>query len=254
VRRSAGEQDRSVLVIGIHKAGSSVLEVCLEQLAAAKRMRYRPLSRGIMRSRLTLPERLARDAETLDVHGHCFGVVRSPHFAVIGSRLQHFSLIAQVRDPRDCLTSSYFSVAYSHSLPRDRAKRAHFAARRETARSTPIDEWVLNEVEVFQERFAAVVALSRERADMPVMKYESMVSENETWLGELCAAFGVELTDRRRRRLIASAGFGVSKEDPMKHKRQVQVGDHRRKLLPVTIARLDTAFAPILEHFGYEHG
>lgn len=42
-----------------------------------------------------------------------------------------------------------------------------------------------------------------------------------------------------------------AQERPDKHVRRVTPGDHREKLQPATIARLNEAFGDVLERFGY---
>ena len=55
-----------------------------------------------------------------------------------------------------------------------------------------------------------------------------------------------------RAKLIAESNDSVNtKENKMKHKRQVTPGDHRRKLKPETIAKLNTDLADILTRYGY---
>ncbi len=43
----------------------------------------------------------------------------------------------------------------------------------------------------------------------------------------------------------------AEKEDVWSHKRKVTPGDHREKLQPETIRRLDQIFAPVLDRLGY---
>ena len=253
-RSTRGHQPsrRSLLAVGIHKAGSVALERVLGRLAPAAGLRYRPLSRGIMRSRLTLEERLARDSSRIEPFGDCYGVVRSPHFVALAGRLDELDLIAQIRDPRDCLTSNYFSIAFSHSVPRARAKRRSFLERRALAQRTPIDDWVLGEADRFRRRFEAVASLAAGRHDMPVLRYEDMVVDSEMWLLRLCGALGVELSTAERAAILDDAGFGPVREDVSRHKRQVEPGDHRRKLRAETIAQLNITLAAVMDHFGYD--
>ena len=45
-----------------------------------------------------------------------------------------------------------------------------------------------------------------------------------------------------------------TKEDVNRHMRQVEPGDHLRKLSAETVAALDKELAPVLAKLDYEHG
>ena len=51
--------------------------------------------------------------------------------------------------------------------------------------------------------------------------------------------------------IINEANFDVE-EDIYSHKRQVTPGDHKRKLLPETIDRLNSEFGEVLDVLGYK--
>jgi hypothetical protein len=81
-----------------------------------------------------------------------------------------------------------------------------------------------------------------------------MVRDFAGWLNQIIEYWGATPSSRTVRRLIRQADFSVRKEDKYSHKRQVQPGDHRRKLKPQTIERLNSVFADIPRQLGYSDG
>jgi hypothetical protein len=89
------------------------------------------------------------------------------------------------------------------------------------------------------------------RANVLVVKYEHMVRDFPAWLDQILQFWGLPKRTRTVAWLLRKADFTVSREDPNSHKRQVQPGDHRRKLKPETIRLLDEIFADVLDALDY---
>jgi hypothetical protein len=78
------------------------------------------------------------------LQGVYYGMARGPYvrdMPIIG-RLR---TIVQVRDPRDCVTSAYFSFRESHRPPTDPEKLKAFQQRRETLKAMSIDEYAVRQ-------------------------------------------------------------------------------------------------------------
>lgn len=158
-----------------------------------------------------------------------------------------YKLLVVIRDPRDVLTSLYYSTAYSHRTPRGDG-RDKFLSLRDAARHVDINDYVRREADTFLPRYRAYFQLA-ERYAAHLTTYEHLVTAPQVWLDELLAYLDAPLTAWRRRRLISAGDFTVKREDPHSHVRQVQPGDHARKLAPATIAWLDARFAEVLDWY-----
>jgi hypothetical protein len=64
--------------------------------------------------------------------------------------------------------------------------------------------------------------------------------------------WGVDVDTKVREKLMRMGRFDVEQEDVFSHKRQVQPGDHRRKLKPETIEEITEMFRPVLVPLNYE--
>lgn len=185
-------------------------------------------------------------------HGYFYGPFRSLDDA-FGMRrewpdLTGYKILVVLRDPRDVLTSLYFSTAFSHATPQGHG-RDSFLALRDAAQHVDINEYVRREADVFLPRYRAYFRLAA-RYDVHLTTYEQLVTTPDAWLDALLGYLGVDLSARQRRRLISARDFAVKRENPSAHVRQVQPGDHARKLRPETIAWLDAKFAEVLDWYA----
>ena len=91
-----------------------------------------------------------------------------------------------------------------------------------------------------------------QRRNVLETRYEDMIRDFPQWLDAVLGFCALSCNEATRASLIAeSNGSEITKENKMKHKRQVTPGDHRRKLRPETIAKLDAELADILTRYGY---
>jgi hypothetical protein len=185
-------------------------------------------------------------------HGYFYGPFRSLDDAFGVRRewpdLTGYKIAVVIRDPRDVLTSLYFSTAYSHRTPQGDGRES-FLALRDEAQHVDINAYVRREADSFLPRYRAYFRLAA-RYDVHLTTYEQLVTTPCAWLDALLVYLDVELSPRRRRRLISADDFAVRQENPAAHVRQVQPGDHRRKLRPETIAWLDAKFAEVLDWYA----
>lgn len=158
-----------------------------------------------------------------------------------------YAVVLQLRDPRDVLTSLYYSTAFSHALINRKVIR-----RRQAAQQMSVDEYVLANSD-------EVLRIYRRYCDKLVgapgvlfLKYEHMVADFRDWLGQLSTHVGLSHQRDILDALLAEADFEVEYEDKYSQRRQVTPGDHRRKLAPETIRTLNQQFEPILEALHYE--
>jgi hypothetical protein len=178
--------------------------------------------------------------------GYCYGPLRR-YYPV--PDLERYAVLLVLRDPRDVLTSHYYSIAYSHPV-----FTRTMVSRRQSALQTSLDEYVLRKAPWLKSRYEAYCADLLERPNVLFLQYEEMVTDFDTWLHKAASHVGLDGDDALLRSIAGEADFEVSAEDRHSHKRQVTPGDHRRKLRPETIGALTLEFQDILERLGYSTG
>ncbi len=159
---------------------------------------------------------------------------------------ESYRTILQLRDPRDVLTSLYFSTAFSHALISEKVIR-----RREEALQMSIDEFVVFETKEYIPIYGQYVESLLDRPGVLFLKYEDMVGSFEGWLARLMSHIGISADRAVIDRLRKEASFSVIQEDRYSQRRQVTPGDHKRKLKPETTAELNTLLGPILKRLNY---
>ncbi len=162
--------------------------------------------------------------------------------------------ILLVRDPRDALVSEYFSNAFSHSLPQlDAGGGAtdEMLALRRDALLASIEPYVLKQAAALTQSFmeyAAVLGDPRLR----VFRYEDVIFAKRQWVLDMSAHFGwppppPDVMDG----MMGWADVLPDAERAGQFIRKVRPGDHKDKLSPATIERLNAIMAPALALFGY---
>lgn len=166
--------------------------------------------------------------------------------------LDDYHIVLMIRDPRDVLTSDYFSIAYSHIPPKGRNKIESFMERRDFARQVGVDQFVIDEGERVRRVYQRYLDLLVKRANVYVATYEDMISDFPAWLADLLDYCELTISSHLKQELLKeNKKSRPPKEDSSKHIRQMTPGDHERKLQPETIAQLNSLLSSILREFKY---
>lgn len=242
---------KSIVCVSMHKAGSTITEQILVDFCKARGLEADLISRSAFSSPLPPDQFYIQYQEKMLDEGVYYGVIRGPWVSRM-PKLKDLKVIVQVRDPRDCITSAYFSYRQSHILPKDPEKRKAFLEQREAAQEMDIDKYARGQIANYRNRLQVLRNLVEDHNDILVLKYEEMVLNTECWLSQISDFIDQPLTDELRSALGEKIDFTPKNEDPSKHKRQVTPGDHLRKMSPETIAALDEGMADQMQFFGYQ--
>lgn len=246
----------SVIVLGLPKAGSTLLHGMMEQMADEAGLTYFALAQKMYTSGVLPPQVPAEATKLFVPQGYLFGGFRGVPPEVALPTWASGKTILLVRDPRDMLTSLYFSQAYSHRPPggeEDGAARQQFDKQRAEAQAMPIDDFAL-------ERFKRIVALYRQigrklqGVKHKTYRYEDVIFDKANWLKDIIKTLELSVSDDWIAANVAKFDVIPDEERPDKHVRRVTPGDFKEKLKPETIAKLDRAFADIYESYGYARG
>ncbi|MGK7294231.1 MAG: sulfotransferase domain-containing protein [Candidatus Wenzhouxiangella sp. M2_3B_020] len=241
---------QSLLTLSMHKAGSTIADQIILEFCVEKGYDVDRISRQVRTSSVPESQVFVNYQSAMRTEGIYYGVARGPYVADM-SIIPFLKVIVHVRDPRDCLTSSYYSSRYSHAPPKNPDKVKVFREKRDQASRMTIDEFVLARVRGYVERMQILKNIVQTHDNALLLNYETMVEETQVWLGKIAGFLDVDITDELKRRINDKADFNVDKEDLSQHKRQVRPGDHERKLEPSTIKALDNALGDLLDYFGY---
>lgn len=152
-----------------------------------------------------------------------------------------FRIVVVLRDPRDVLTSQYYSQAYSHAIINER-----IAQQRKKVLSQTIDEAVMEEAPKLLKIYNDYL---REYSGKPwahITTYEKMVADHASWLRTIAAHCGLDQHPALVEKLATEGRSIKGTGDKNQHVRVAKSGDHKNKLKPETVAELDRMFGPML--------
>ena len=154
-------------------------------------------------------------------------------------------LFFNVRDPRDCITSSYFGMLKLHGSGLNNPKKQNLF-------DLGIDNYVINERLANYKKAYDDYIFSIKKFGFKVLKYELMVCEYHKWLSKFYEI--LQFDENRFDECFDKTKtlFDAVEENENNHKRKMVPGDHKEKLKGSTIDILNKELGYILEFFGYE--
>lgn len=250
----------SVLAFSMAKAGSTLLYNMLSQLAPAENLVYFSIEDYLF-SRNVSPTRRPGDiGKILKPTGYCYGGFRQfPAFPV--PILHSSRVVFLVRDPRDMITSLYFSLLKSHRIPKaeasDESDAKGFAKRmintRARLQNTDINVFARGAVWTYLKIFEGYVAQGFAwRRNVAIYRYEDVIFAKEAWVKDICAWYAWDIDPARQRQVAAMFDEIPNEERPAEHIRQVTPGNHRAHLSAATIATIDDGLSEYMRLFGYQ--
>src|SRR5665213_2380790 len=190
----------SVFVFALHKAGSVLLDSIVRDLCGLAKVPTILLdlfcfNRGLPIEKVTMESVRA----LFNAPGYCFCGFRGVHPCLAGVDLSRHGKIVLVRDPRDILTSFYFSMAKSHAIPKDGEMRDRMMAIRHQANVTPIDAYVLSpHVDFIARNYRDFIALEGETT--AVYRYEDVIFSKESWVKSVAKRLSLDVADAEAER------------------------------------------------------
>ena len=176
------------------------------------------------------------------------------------SQLVH---IVQIRDPRDILVSEYFSLGWTHPSEYGQWKWDNDLLELRDdlqAGKVSIDDYVLGAAEIeapffgdspLNARYEPLLRQAENRRII-VVKYEDMVMNFRRWTGKVLEPFYANSLSRG----VATGRYYLKyrkefryRGERMTHKRKMLPGDHKEKLKPATIKKLNVIFEDVLQRY-----
>jgi hypothetical protein len=254
---------RDIVVFTLHKSASMFIHRQCEWLCRLSDLPYHSPNMPScgLNARMLLSE-----PDIWRTRSGCFAPLR---FFVEIPQLERYEVLLHLRDPRDVLVSMFYSYCHIHAgeIPANTGYRRAAAERgidafvlaKSSADSAryPGDYGTGGHVEDLVgnvlTRYRTYIERLLRRPNVTLLKYEEMVADYPAWLEKFSRPF--PLRDRRRvlDELVAQSAtfFPHRATDSLSHVRHVAPGDHRLKLEPTTIERLDELYADVLDALGY---
>ncbi len=189
----------------------------------------------------------AIDLDLIHDKGFFYGPFRKgfQHVGQEGNRLnfEKFKVLIQLRDPRDALTSSYFSFLHSHCVVRkDKDRMESIRARMS---NQDIKQHVWGQAGFLKQLLESYIPFFGQ-PNCLVVHYEDMILQPQKWVGQIARFLDVKGNRQAMRglyRVVDAAADRPQTEQVNSHKRKVTPGDFRSKLPPDLIENLNHRYA-----------
>lgn len=256
-RQHSDNMHASILHFSVNKSATQYVKDLLGKVGAENGLTSAHLHGYAFDSDLPFFDHLS--SEEFQKYKHVFhprGYVYSVFGGAIDGipNLEEYRTVLMVRDPRDVLTSMYYSMAYSHVLPDAGGnKQEDFVTRRKHTREISIDEFVLENAEHERQVYQRYTDLMvRRQAGIYLTRYEEMTDNFDKWFTSLLTYCQFEISEKLKKSLYEEAAkIRPAKEDIHAHVRQGRPGDHQNKLRPDTIKKLNEIFIQVLKDLDY---
>lgn len=159
--------------------------------------------------------------------------------------------ILLIRDPRDMLVSLYFSLKYSHTVPKLENDGHPLVKQREAMQNSEIDKVVLNMAQNTRNHFEMYIK------NLPVettrvYRYEDIIFKKKEWLEDMLNFLELTLKNKQIDSIVKKYDIVPDRESPNDHIRQVIPGNYKIHLSKDTINKLNEIFDPLLHYFHYD--
>jgi hypothetical protein len=243
----------SVFLVGLPKAGSTLLNQMMRPITAAAGLSFVALQETMYGMGVAPRDIPAAVNDAFEPAGYAYGGFRSlpREFSIPPFAADRTVLL--VRDPRDMLTSLYFSLARSHRPPGTAVGEtlaAAFNAQRDEANRTSIDDFALEKAEIVINQFR-IVRTKLSSIPHRLYRYEDVVYDKLVWARDMVDYLGLKVPASVIEEAVAANDTRPDLEDPTRHVRRVSPGDHREKLREETIVALNARLKPILRRYQY---
>jgi hypothetical protein len=228
---------RSIAIWTVHRAGSMFVYRLTRDLCRGLGLLHRSVNGGSLAAR---PD----PGDLRPTPPACYGPIRYPPAALPPD----ITALIHLRDPRDVLTSLFYSHTFSHST-RGGFRPSRLERRRWAEQG--IDAWVLERADGLLGDYSAYVELLGHPAAR-LLLYETMVTDFDSWVQRFLEPFALREPTTVAAQLVAAYADELRpvREDRRRHRRQVAPGDHRDKLTAATRRHLDRMFADVLSALG----
>jgi len=164
----------------------------------------------------------------------------------------NFKHIFFLRDPRDVLVSSYFSMGFTHAKPLNTIERNNFLIKREDTKEKEIDSYVLEEAETWIYPLYMQYKDLRETAKSYIyLKYDLFVEDTPEFIKKISAFLGLH-PSQKDIDLLTQKASPVQEVEVMKHKRSGKTGQYLEKLHPSTVEKLDHILSDVLTDWEFK--
>jgi hypothetical protein len=240
-------------IFGLYKAGSTMLFTAVKSLASVAGTPYFDVGQHFRTANVVLETARIDEAgqgtlfSYLSRPGVIFGGWRQfpTNYALPIDRDTRAYLL--VRDPRDMITSQYFSLKYSHTT--EGPGGSNIRRARDRLENIGIDSFALAQAPKIKRYFDDYKKIADAR--LKIHRYEDIIFHKSSFLNELCDHLGLHVPRDHLNSILQRIDLRPREENVHSHVRNVAPGDHVNKLSSSTIEELNACLHDVLAEYDY---
>lgn len=244
----SSSEHQSIIHFSVHKCATVYVSNILKKLSAANGLVNVDFSEYFSRIDHQKYDLLSKDhflKSSFLPTGYHYGAFRG-YFHI--PHIDQFKVVLMLRDPRDVLTSAYYSARYSHpNINLEIIRRKELINKNNLS----IDEFVKQKAPIVKANYEKYIKFNLKKQNVLFTRYEAMIQDFDGWLNEI-----VEFTGFNDRECVQQVKK-LHKRPPLNeniniHRRNVTPGDHKEKLGKDTINYINEQFGQVLNILNYE--
>lgn len=244
---------QSFFLFGIHKCGSTLMNKIFVDLCLKLQIPCIAIARAAFQQ--GIPDPVWGRSENLNsiiMDGYCYRGFRNyPVFLKGNSLINSRKKILLVRDPRDAIVSAYFSFANSHKKPGEGAALQQFIEMRERLQGLDIESYTIEHSHQVKKVFDRYYEQLNPDSLLKVYRYEDVIFNKFDWIKDILNFLDLSLEDKEINAISKRHDIVPKNEDTGNHIRKVKPGDHKEKLSPDCILKLNEILSDVLKRYNY---
>ena len=176
--------------------------------------------------------------------GYVYGPFRSYRHI---PKISEYKIFLLLRDPRDVLTSYYYSIVYSHTVINSK-----LLEKRRNFKKLTLDKFVQSNYQFILDVYKDYVEYLIDMDNVFYWKYEDMIERPAEFIRSFASFINVDITENKINEIVAAELVLPEKEDVQNHRRSGKKGQYKKKLSPESIELLNSKFEGVLKSLGYE--
>ena len=247
--RATFNSHQSVLFFTLHKCASVYVKGILKEISQDSDITSVELDNYLLMSKLpslnTIIDRHDIELQTkiknlFNPKGYLYTTFRYPKIWEFIENPVKYKTLLMLRDPRDVLTSAYFSFGYTHGVPITKTKRNDFLTWRNEVASQTLDGFVLSVKEDWLRMYTYYCQNLVGKPNVLLVRFEDMVTNFDSWLNSIIEFLNLEVNQTKIAEIVNRSS-----------QKQIKTKDYRKALQPNTINILNREFHEVLNFLGY---
>ncbi|HEY5238478.1 MAG TPA: sulfotransferase domain-containing protein [Rhizomicrobium sp.] len=244
----------SVMAFSFHKGGSTLLFNMLRRLSRNVGFTFYSIDDKLFADNVSAMRRPTDIGDIFNPTGYCFGGFRRfPIYPI--PLLDTARTVFLIRDPRDMITSLYFSLLKSHRLPaatEGEGAREEMLATRARLEQMDMDTFANERLPGYVKEFEGYAAQGFHwRPNVATYRYEDVIFRKREWIADICDWFGWSPPPKVVDKILGDVDVVPDAERPDEHIRQVSPGNYKKHLGEGTVEHINGVLGEYMRLYGY---